>query len=112
MTERTATVYATTVETPQSTAGMTAPFASRINKLVKPIMLMLHRLFSTAESTLHAWYTTTENADLERVFRSLLATVRNAPRAMMKCIYEHVTNTKVQYCIPGNNRIFNRHAPR
>lgn len=65
MTERTATADATTVETPQSTAGMTAPFASRINKLMKPIMLMLLRLFSTVESTSHAWYTTTENADLE-----------------------------------------------
>ena len=44
MTERTATADATTAVTPRSTAGTSAPFASRTKRLMKPNMLMLHTL--------------------------------------------------------------------
>ena len=44
MTERTATADEITAVTPRSTAGTTAPFASRTNRLMKPNILMLHRL--------------------------------------------------------------------
>ena len=44
MTERTATADSITAVAPQSTAGTTAPFASRTNRLVKPNMRMLHTL--------------------------------------------------------------------
>ena len=46
MTERTATADEITAVTPSTagTAGTTAPFASHINRLMKPNMLMLHTL--------------------------------------------------------------------
>ena len=44
MTETTATADVITAVTPRSTAGTTAPFASRTNRLMKPNILMLHRL--------------------------------------------------------------------
>ena len=46
MTERTATADAITAVTPWSTAGTTAPFASRTNGLMTPNMLMLHTLLT------------------------------------------------------------------
>ena len=44
MTERTATADSITAAAPRSTAGTTALFASRTNRLVKPNMRMLHTL--------------------------------------------------------------------
>ena len=44
MTETTATAHDFAAVIPRSTAGSTAPFASRTNRPMKPNMLMLHTL--------------------------------------------------------------------
>ena len=96
MTEIIVTVDATNAVTPRSTAGMTAPFASRTNRQMKPSMRMpmLHALILQRHRplTLGARLARTPTW---RVFRLLLATTRNTHASHDK-IREDGTNTQVQ----------------
>ena len=84
-TVRTATADATTVGTPRSTAGMTAPFGSRISSKMKRSLLMLYRLVPQM-NTPRTHGARPPRTPIWRNFRLLLVTVRSVPRVMMKSI--------------------------
>lgn len=70
MMERTATADAIAAVTPRSTADTTAPFASRINRRMKPNMLMLHTLVQQRH-LLHTLGARLTSAPTKRAFRLL-----------------------------------------
>ena len=85
MTERIATADAITAVTPRSTAGTTAPFASRTNRLMKPNMLMLHTLVSQRHLPLTLG-ARPPRTPIQRAFSLSLATEQNGPRVKIKCV--------------------------
>ena len=84
-TVRTATADVTTVGTPRSTAGMTAPSGSRISSKMKRSMLVLYRLVPQM-NIFRTHGAPPPRTPIWRIFRLLLVTVRNVHREMMKCM--------------------------